>query len=224
MNDSAIEHRERLFGGSPTMIAAARLDAERILVGVRDRDDGQGYSDPVYTDGWKTVALASGAVVALGDTPTASGWVRFDRAPGSPFITSNQDRKFREPSLPFRREWPVALGRRRFLTDLRVLDAASHATLFETASQAEIRNALQRHAILTDLSIDEERAIVLSKEGRLELWEVEPRELTASFGLEGADTFECALFVGPDSLEIVAGTRGGDILWFALDSRAEERG
>ena len=188
-----------LWRGDPTLENGARLDAERVVIELTDRDDGHGYETPRYSTHHRTIDLSTGS-----SATSDSGIARYYRGPASPLATPNQRGPFKEPKLPFRSEWPVLLGTKRFLTDKRVFDAATAAVVHELA----------RGSTFEDLSLDEKDALVVTQSGELQLWEVGGAEpLARIFRID--DGFQSARFIGATN-EIVAGTTKGAVIRYAL--------
>lgn len=187
------------FRGAPTFETCARLDADQFIVEAEDRDDGHGYETPTRTAIRKRVNLQTGE-----QTWIEQGVARHYRGPATSFVTPNQTGPFVMPALPFRREWPVALGMRRFLTDRRIFEAADASVLLE----------LEPGSAFEDLAHDETSAIAVTKTGDLQVWDIETRALLAQHTVDG-EKMECARFAGASN-EIVAGTERGLVLRFAL--------
>jgi hypothetical protein len=203
-----IEHDEvtllRRTGSTPLLSGLSLSDVSvmlapdggRFRVRAVDRDDGHGWTDPVYTRHAWSVALDGG-----GRVPTP--WFRALRAAGSPVLAPEDgvddaalDRVIDD--LPFRREWPVCLGSRLLLTTARVIDVRSGETLIGERSEAS-----GPRRVFFDLRADERRAAAADAGGTLELWDVARRafEPFAELG-----EIRCAAFVGD---RLVAGGADG---------------
>lgn len=188
-----------LWRGDPTLEKSARLDTGRVVVQFEDRDDGHGYETPKYSTHHRIVDLSSAGTIA--EDP---GLARYYRGPASPLVTPNQSDAFQMPKLPFRREWPVLLGMKRFMTDKRVFDAAT----------AEVVHELAERSFFEDMSLDEQRALVVTQSGELQLWELGRAEpLARIFRID--DGFESARFVGATN-EVVVGTTKGAVIRYSL--------
>jgi len=190
-----------LARGGLTLEGCVRVDLQRIVACVQDRDDGHGYSEPVYTTLWRCLDLTSGLV-----SEQQLGIRRLYRGPGRPLVTANQSAPVVLPELPFRREWPLALGRDYFLTDLRLTSVRD----LEKYLVAPTGGALQ------DLSVDELIAVAITGDGALELWHVlGGRRLARLEG--GSDPYLCARFAGEHSSQLVAGSESGRVVRFRVE-------
>jgi hypothetical protein len=149
------------------------------------RDDGHGWTDPVYTDHVLSAALDGGELVATEP-------FRALRAAGAPTLAPHDggdgaslDRIIK--ALPFRREWPVCVGPRLLLTTARVIDVRSGETLIGERSDAP-----GPRRVFLDLRADERTAVAADDGGTLELWDVAARSVHR---LDLGQT-RCGAFVG----------------------------
>jgi hypothetical protein len=192
--------RKGIAYGTVSLLGCGRIDAGRIMVGVEDRDDGHGWSEPVYTETWMCVDIATGE-----RTDPDPNVARTRRGPGTPFVTTNQRGPFSMPTLPFLAEWPIALGHACFLTDKRVFDA----------STGDARLALAT-GWFEDLSTDEHHALAVTPDGALEVWSIAESRCVDRV-VRGGDRIESARFAAAREREIVVGTRGGEVVRYAWE-------
>ena len=180
---------------------------------VTDRDDGHGWSDPVYTDYCQRIDLATGKLVS--EQPP--GLHHRYLAPASPCVSTSdggdwQKLKAIVQALPFRREWPRRVGPKCLLTTSRVIDVQSGETLLgELSDQAGPRR------VFHDLSADEQWVAAVSREESFELWSV-PKKTCVSLDLSAQGGARCAVFL--DRGKIVVGTTSGEAV--LLQAHAED--
>src|SRR5262249_7843374 len=120
-----------LFDPDVAMLAPG----EECLIGVRDRDDGHGWTDPVYTDYWQRIHLYSGRIMAEGTSMKDFGLKHMLRGPAVPWASpwDGGDMSALQKvwkSLVFAREWPVCVSRRYLLATSRVIEVMTGATVF----------------------------------------------------------------------------------------------
>lgn len=175
------------------------------LLGVVDRDDGQGWSEPVYTSVWHRVDLRSGRCVQ--ESSQMIGTTHLLRAPGKPWLSPHHGGDAnvltqRIQRLPFATEWPLRVGPHLLVTTSRVIDVLTGATIL---GEEPARN--QRHRVFYDLSSNERYAVAADKEETFELWDVQSRKTVelSSFPIKGVRT---AIFLAEE--EVVLGTADGE--------------
>jgi hypothetical protein len=179
-----------LIRGMSLLDVAMKLapDGGEFRVRATERDDGHGWTEPVYTRYAFRVALD-------GSTRVAAPWFRALRGAGSPALAPMDghdddalDRVLDYLPYPFNQERAVCLGPRLLVTAARVIDVRSGETLI---GQSSIGHNPPRDFF--DLSADETRAVAADADETLALWDVARR--TARRIPEVGET-RCAAFVG----------------------------
>lgn len=174
----------------------ALISARELLVRATDRDDGHGYSAPEYSRVERTVDLRSGKIAAA----DAGGSML--RGPGTPLRSSVADLRVDRciAALPFRREWPVCVGKTRLLTTSRLI-----AWQTQTTVVGHEEHKLVAFYPFFDVSRDERCVAGRDGSGLLQMW----RDGAAQTLDLGAET-TCAAFVDGETL--AAGTATGDVV------------
>lgn len=188
--------RWRISGVSLSEPEIALLSAHELLVRASDRDDGHGYSEPEYSSVERTVDLRTGK---LAEAKAGGSMVR---GPGTPLRSPVSDPRIDRciAALPFRREWPVCVGKTRLLTTSRLIAWQTGATLLGH----EERQAVAFYPFF-DLSPDERFVAGRDASGLLHIW----RDGAAqTLDLDAEAT--CAAFLGGDTLAV--GTVTGDVV------------
>lgn len=179
---------------------AVQLDRERVLVAISESYVRDEYGPIERDDYWLDVSLATAGPSERRGTSSAFGVENPYRAPGSPYVSNYQHRRVVLPALADD-EQPIALGRKRFLTERRVFDLTAGGV--EYAAGAGGR--------LTDLSIDE-RFLIVARGEELSVIDLEGPGTPATIYREAAP-IACARFAGPTSRQVVLGTSAGDVVW-----------
>ena len=195
-----VEHNEvallRPAGATPLIRGMSLLDVAMMLapdggefrVRATERDDGHGWTEPVYTQQSLSVSLD-------GSKRVAAPWFRALRGAGSPALAPLDgvddavlDSLLKYLPYPFLQERPVCLGPHLLVTAARVIDVRSGETLI---GQSTVGHHPPRDFF--DLSADETSAAAADADGTLALWDV-PRR-TVRRVPEVGET-RCAAFVG----------------------------
>lgn len=177
------------------------------LMGVVDRDDGQGWSDPVYSSVWHRVDLRSGKCVQ--ESSHMIGTTHTLLAPGKPWLSPHHggDAKVltqRIQTLPFATEWPLRVGPQLLVTTARVMDVLTGTTVL---GEEPVRN--QKHRVFYDLSSNERYAVAADKEETFELWDVQGKKTVALSSLPIQDV-RTAIFLAEE--EVLIGTANGEAI------------
>jgi hypothetical protein len=164
------------------------------IVGASSRDDGQGWSEPVYTDYWLRVDLRSGAIREESGGPLGLPPHGLPGA-GVPWAAEHDGGDAAAvakiiKALPFRREWARRVGRSRLQTSARIIDVATGATLIGEESSGPLRVRRVFH----DLSPEESLALATDPQGCFELWDV-GQAAFASLPLPEHGETRCAAFL-----------------------------
>jgi hypothetical protein len=201
--------RWSVAGGSLSFEGCVLLaPGQEALVGAVDRDDGQGWSDPVYTSLWSRVNLVTGARVD-GAGPEIAGRAHTLLAPAAPWASPFDGGSARlleacVQALPFRRERARRVGPRRLLTTARVIDVATGRTLL-----GERNEDFHPERMFHDMTGDERLVAASGKQGVFELRDVETGECSSLSPGAGVEV-RCAAFLPRG--EIVVGTSDGAAL------------
>ncbi|MBX7218517.1 MAG: hypothetical protein K1Y36_01085 [Blastocatellia bacterium] len=175
------------------------------LLMATDRDDGHGWSEPVYTDLWRHLELPSGRRLREDYSPFGRAHVL--PAPGapwaSPFDGGNREAlKKCLRSLPLGFEEGLRVGPTRLLTNARVLDVATGETVF-----GEKKNDRKPGRVLYDLSPNEQHLLAADETKAFELWNLADQSCLR-LPLAAQKGSRCAGFLAGG--DIVVGTMCGD--------------
>jgi hypothetical protein len=171
-------------------------DGRTFRVRVIDRDDGHGWTDPVYSYHALSFALDGSGRAEIEP-------FRALRGAGSPALATHDggdgaalDRLIH--GIPWGYRVSVCVGPRLLLTKAEVIDVRTGETLIGERSDAS-----GPRRVFFDLSADERRAVAADADGTLELWDVAGRTVDR---IALGET-RCAAFVPGDRL-LVGGADG----------------
>ena len=183
-----------------------------VIVGAQDRDDGHGWSEPVYTWAWRRVDLPTGRTVQESESLGGLGYLHLRRSAGQRWVLPQQTgideedlgriRKILQ-KLAATMQRPLCVGRKYVLSTREVIAIATGATVLGGLRQ-DHRPARE----FFDLSEDERWALAVDAGGQMELWDLTTGAEQKMPPAEGAPTrAKCGAFLS--RTEAVVGMDNG---------------
>ena len=197
----ATDHAWRIAGGQAldTPQVALLASGREMYVAIGDRDDGHGYTEPVYSTSHQTIDLRTGAAAnahAPGGVVRGPGVSTLSPHAADPRVAAVIAR------FPFRQEWAICVGPTRLLTTSRLIAWHDATTLRGDAPASWVGRAY------LDLSADERLVAAPTATGI----RIERDDGVDDLVLGSSAT--CAIFLG--ATELAVGTAGGDVHVLAL--------